>query len=108
MSKIWLMTPDNNKIQVIKYDFNIRKYFPNNYECKMIPINDIFEYYVIFFDAEDGGYFNNTAKWIAPHCGVVPTGNFIIVHKKWDMEEEKELTVDMDISVKDFKKKYLP
>jgi hypothetical protein len=55
MSKIWLMTPDKNKIQVIKYDFNIRKYFPNGLECKMIPINDIFEYYVIFFDAEDMG-----------------------------------------------------
>lgn len=107
MAKVWLMSPNNTNIQVVHYDFNINKYFPNNFECKQFCINDIWEYYVVFFDAEDGGAFNAAAKWIASGCDVSPTGNFIVMRKKWNKEKEEEETLDMNISPKDFKVKFL-
>jgi hypothetical protein len=101
------MSSNNPAIQVIKYDFDLRKYFPNGFECRTYLIDDIWEYFVVFFDAENGGLYNKSAKWIAPSCGVVPTGNFIMMRKKWDRENEEENTIEMGISPKDFKEKYL-
>jgi hypothetical protein len=63
------------------------------------------DYYVVFFDANDGGKYNASAKWIAPHCQVASTGNFIIMRKKWFDGEEK--TVEMEITPKEFRAKYL-
>jgi hypothetical protein len=105
MANIWLMSPDNKNIQVVKYDFKLGDKFPNLFECRQFWINDIMEYFVIFFDAEDGGAYNASAKWVAPYCGVAPTGNFIVMRKKWIGGEEH--TINMDISPKDFKQKYL-
>jgi hypothetical protein len=104
-AKVWLMTPDNKNIQSVPYDFNIKKYFPNGFECRQYCINNIMDYYVVFFDANDGGKYNASAKWIAPHCQVASTGNFIIMRKKWFDEEEK--TVEMEITPKEFRAKYL-
>lgn len=104
-AKVWLMTPDNKNIQSVPYDFNIKKYFPNGLECRQYCINNIMDYYVVFFDANDGGKYNASAKWIAPHCQVASTGNFIIMRKKWFDEEEK--TVEMEITPKEFRAKYL-
>jgi hypothetical protein len=104
-AKVWLMTPNNDNIKSVPYNFNIRDYFPNGFECRMFLIDDIYDYYAVFFDANDGGRYNNAAKWIAPYCQVVPTGNFIVMRKKWFDEEEK--TIEMEITPKEFKKKYL-
>ena len=99
------MSPENKNIRQIKYDFDIMTKFPNGFECHQFCNPDTSDYYVVFFDNEDGGRYNTSAKWIAPTCGVEPTGNFIIMHKKWINREEH--TVEMDISPKDFKAKYL-
>lgn len=102
---IWIMSPTEFKIQKTKYDFQLRSKFPNGFECRQFYINDIMEYYVVFFDADNGGAYNKSAKWIAPYCEVAPTGNFIVMRKKWI--EGEELTVDMDITPAEFKKQYL-
>jgi len=106
MAKIWVMTPNKLKIQEVIYDFKLNdRYFPNQHECKMYLINDINEYFAIFFDAQDGGEYNTSSRWIASYCGVQPTGNFVIMRKKWINKEEH--TIDMDITVKSFKEQYL-
>lgn len=106
MANIWLITPDNDKIAQVKYDFKLStKFRQGHFECRQFLIDDIMDYYVVFFDAENGGAYNASAKWIAPSCGVAPTGNFIVMRKKWINGEEH--TVEMGISPKDFKKKYL-
>lgn len=99
------MTPEKNVIQQIKYDFKLIEYFPNGFECRQFCINGIMDYYVVFFDADDGGDYNKSAKWIAPFCDVAPTGNFIIMRKKWIGEEEH--TIEMGITPRDFKRRYL-
>lgn len=104
MAKIWLMTPENKNIQLVKYDFELKTKFPNGFECSQFLINDIMEYFVVFFDKEDGGDYNYSAKWISPYCEVYPSGNFVVMRKKWIDGEEH--TIDMDISPKEFKKKY--
>jgi len=105
MANIWLMTPEKNIIQQIKYDFKISTYFPNGFECRQFYVRGIMEYYVIFFDAEDGGFYNQSAKWVAPFCNVAPTGNFIIMRKKWIDGEEH--TIEMEITPREFKRQYL-
>jgi hypothetical protein len=106
IASVWLMSPDNKNIQQAKYDFSLySKFRKGHFECRQFLIDDIMDYYVVFFDAEDGGVYNESAKWIAPSCGVLPTGNFIVMRKKWI--DGKEHTVEMDISPKDFKNKYL-
>lgn len=105
IANIWLMTPDNKNIQQVKYDFKLGTKFPNNFECRQFLIDDIFDYYVVFFDAENGGAYNQSAKWIASSCDVLPTGNFVVMRKKWI--DGKEHTIEMGISPKDFKQKYL-
>lgn len=102
---IWIMSPNDFKIQKTKYNFKLRSKFPNGFECKQFCINGIMDYYVVFFDADDSGAYNASAKWIAPYCGVAPTGNFIIMRKKWIGEEE--VTVEIGISPAEFKKQYL-
>jgi hypothetical protein len=108
-AKVWVMSPDKQVIQKVKYDFELRSKFPRGFECRQFCIDDIMDYYVVFFDAEEGGAYNASAKWIAPHCGVAPTGNFIIMRKKWIETEDdcEEYTVEMDITPKEFKKQYL-
>ena len=106
IASVWLMTPDNNNIQQAKYDFKLdTKFRKGRFECRQFLIDDIMDYYVVFFDADDGGAYNASAKWIASSCGIPPTGNFIVMRKKWI--DGKEHTVEMDISPKDFKNKYL-
>lgn len=107
---VWVMSPDKKVIQKRLYDFELRSKFPRGFECRQFCINDIMDYYVVFFDAEEGGDYNASAKWIASHCGVEPTGNFVILHKKWIQFSDgdcEEYTVDMDITPKEFKKQYL-
>ena len=105
-TNIWFMSPYNKNIRQIKYDFDIKTKFPDGFECHKFEDDDTGSYYVVFFDAEDGGTYNASAKWIAPTCGVFPTGNFIIMRKKWG-DDAEEHTIEMDISPKDFKAKYL-
>ena len=104
-SKVWLMTPDNKNVQSVKYNFKLASKFPNGFECRQFCIDDIMDYYVVFFDNDNSGAYNASAKWVAPSCEVSPTGNFIVMRKKWINGTEH--TVEMDISPKDFKKKYL-
>jgi len=105
MANIWLMTPEKNIIQQVVYDFKLNTKFPNNFEVKVFPIDGYKDYYCAFFDADDSGVFNQSAKWIAPSCEVAPTGNFIIMRKKWIDGEEQ--TVKMEITPKEFKQRYL-
>jgi len=109
IANVWLMTPNSKNIQKVKYDFTLSSMFPNNFECRQFCINDIDDYYVVFFDAEDGGAFNSSAVWVASYCGVAPTGNFIIMRKKWFHTEDDyaEYTVEMNITPKELKKIYL-
>lgn len=102
---VWLMTPANKNIQQVKYDFNLHSKFPNGLECSLFLINGYDDYYVVFYDRDDEGAYNQSAKWIAPNCEVAPTGNFIIMRKKWIDGDEH--TVEMEITPKEFKQKYL-
>ena len=106
IANVWLMTPNSKNIQKVKYDFDLSSMFPNGYECLPYFINDITDYYIVFFDKEDGGAFNSSAVWVAPYCQVAPTGNFIIMRKKWFGTEDDyaEYTVEMNITPKGFKK----
>jgi len=96
------MTPNKKNIQKINYDFELRTKFPNGFECFQFLNPDIFDYYVVFFDAEEGGPWNNSASWIARYCNVNPTGNFIVMRKKWINQEEH--TIDMDITPQELNK----
>ena len=99
------MSPKKPNIRLVPYRFNLRKRFPNGYEVATFPITDERDYYAVFYDAEEGGMPNPSANWIAPYLGVAPTGNFIVMRKKWiDGEEE---AFDMDITPKQFKKWFL-
>ena len=99
------MTPNFPIIQQVKYNFELSTKFPKGFECFQFCINDIMDYYVVFFDADNSGAYNQSAKWIASHCGVEPTGNFIVMQKKWI--DDMEHTVEMDITPKEFKQRYL-
>ena len=105
VANVWVMKPNSPSIQQVKYDFELSSKFPNGFECRQFCITDIMDYYVVFFDADDSGDYNQSAKWIAPHCGVAPTGNFVVMRKKWFGDEEH--TVEMEITPKEFKQRYL-
>ena len=109
IANVWLMSPDNinikKNIKSVPYDFNLTSYFPNNFEVCVFPVDGYKDYYGVFFDAEDGRCYNTSAKWIAPHCQVEPTGHFIIMRKKWIDDDEE--TFEMEITPKEFKAKYL-
>ena len=104
--KVWVFKPnDRNVCFEYEYpEFNrkalMAKWFPNNFECfqKYVKEGDIMEYFVIFFDAEEGGARNNCVE-LAKICGVPPTGNFVVMRKKWVGEEEK--TIDMGFLPRD-------
>lgn len=78
----------------------MKEWFPNGFECfqKYVKEGDIMEYFVIFFDAEEGGARNNCVE-LAKICGVPPTGNFVVMRKKWVDGEEK--TIDMGFLPRD-------
>jgi len=105
VANVWVMKPNSPSIQQVKYDFELSSKFPNGFECRQFCIKDIMDYYVVFFDADNSGDYNPSAKWIAPHCGVAPTGNFVVMRKKWIGDEEH--TVEMEITPKEFKQRYL-
>ena len=105
VANVWVMKPNYPSIQQVKYDFELSSKFPNGFECRQFCITDIMDYYVVFFDADDSGDYNQSAKWIASHCGVAPTGNFVVMRKKWFGDEEH--TVEMEITPKEFKQRYL-
>ena len=105
VANVWVMKPNSPSIQQVKYDFELSSKFPNGFECRQFCITDIMDYYVVFFDADDSGDYNQSAKWIASHCGVAPTGNFVVMRKKWFGDEEH--TVEMEITPKEFKQRYL-
>ena len=105
VANVWVMKPNSPSIQQVKYDFELSSKFPNGFECRQFCITDIMDYYVVFFDADDSGAYNQSAKWIASHCGVAPTGNFVVMRKKWFGDEEH--TVEMEITPKEFKQRYL-
>ena len=106
------MKPSFDKVKVVEYDFGsenygrtIRKDLFDVRRCEhtvYFITKDQMEYYIIFYDAEEGGAFNKTAKWLAKQIPVQPTGNFIILRIKYT-EEDKEQVMDMDMtSVKAF------
>jgi hypothetical protein len=110
--KVWVIKPEmdavaENEMLGHPYpEFNrkalLAKWFPNNFEVKQwyVKEGDIMEYFVVFFDAEEGGLYNEMAVQIAKACGVAPTGNFVVMRKKWFGEEER--TIDMGVSVFEF------
>ncbi len=104
VANVWVMTPNNANIQQVKYNFELRSKFPNGFECFQFLIDDIMDYYVVFFDADDSGAYNQSAKWVAGYCGVAPTGNFIIMRKK--LIDDEEHIVEINITPKELKQKY--
>lgn len=110
--KVWVIKPEmdavaENEMLGHPYpEFNrkalLAKWFPNNFEVKQwyLKEDDIMEYFVVFFDAEEGGLYNEMAFQIAKACGVSATGNFVVMRKKWFGEEER--TIDMGVSVFEF------
>ena len=50
----------------------------------------IYDYYCAFYDGHGKGEPNSIAKWIASIIGVPATGNFVIAHKNWNVDEETE------------------
>ena len=62
------------------------------------------DYYVVFFDGHDNGAPNPIAKWIANvlPSGVNPTGHFVIAHKVFD--DDGERNAHMDKTLKELQK----
>ena len=61
----------------------------------------IYDYYCVFYDGHHEGEPNSTAQWIAKIIGVPATGNFVIAHKIWNDDKEKEENGPMDKSLKE-------
>jgi hypothetical protein len=123
--KVWVIKPEMDAVaenEMLGHPYPedkssrqalLKKWFPRGFEVKQwyLKEDDIMEYFVVFFDAEEGGLCNEMAYQIAKACGVASTGNFVVMRKKWVGEEER--TVDMGVSVFEFlsfiqpKKEYL-
>ena len=102
---MWLMTPDMKVIQVkILQDGWNKKYFPNGRECITTQHKTgIWDYYILWFDAEEGNKYCESAQWICKTNGLLPTGNFVIVHKVWNDDKDEEFYAPIDIDVKQMK-----
>lgn len=110
--KVWVIKPEmsaSEENEMLGYpypEFNrkalLAKWFPRGFEVKQwyLKEGDIMEYFVVFFDAEEGGRENEMAYNIACACRVASTGNFVVMRKKWFGEEER--TIDMGVSVLEF------
>ena len=116
-ARIWLMLPNENSIYQVQYPVlgddreNLKRVFPNNFKSFRVLNTDDKDYYTVFYDAEEGGAFNKSAKWIAKFVPVAPTGNFVIMHRQLrcknttnetDLDFD-EYTVGMKGTVKEFK-----
>jgi hypothetical protein len=100
-----ILTPDR-AYKVNNYnDDTLMEFFPDGFEvCTSQGKTGIWDYYILFFDAENGKPFNKNARWIIElpiYPSVVPTGNFIIVRKKWDDVLDDETTPHIDKDLKD-------
>ena len=76
----------------------LKKNFPRGFETYQIFIDDSqLEYISIFFDADNKGKPSCSweAKLIAAAIGISPTGNMLIVRKKWINKEECLVNMDM-------------
>lgn len=81
----------------------LKKYFPRGFETYQIFMDDSqLEYICIFFDADNRGMYNSSyaADIIASTIGISPTGNMLILRKKWINKEE--CLVDMDMRFDEF------
>ena len=107
-----LMSPTEKsaiRMDIDKWDYN--KYYPNGFECATTQHNTGSEdYYCCFFDAEEGGKYNQNALWIARTIsreggGIRPTGNFCILHKVWKGEGDdwSEHNESVDLTLKELK-----
>lgn len=103
--KMWVMKPTSSKIRAIPYnDENVTSQFQRNIDYRKFPITaDYNEYFIVFFDDDKWGAYNKTATCISHFCNIInPTGNFLIIRKKWVNGEIT--TVDMGVSPKEFRK----
>ena len=109
--KVWLIKPSicskgYGEVSYPEYgeirNALIKHWFPKGCECfqKYIVEGDIMEYFAIFFDAEEGGLGNKDARRFAKICGVSPTGNFVIMRKKW--VDGEEVTINMGVDMTQF------
>ena len=94
----WIMKPGDASIKSINIDkLCVEDYFPRGKEVYTTQHKTgIYDYYVVFFDADNEGYNNHVAKWIAKIIGIPPTGNFVILHKVW--KEYDEINAPITIS----------
>jgi len=98
---IWYMSPKKSNIRLVKHRFNVNSKFPNG--NKFVEISkDVHnsESFIILFDANPGGMYNPSAKWIARLLNVEPTGNFIIMRKVYF--DNASFAVDMTTTPKKF------
>jgi hypothetical protein len=92
---MWLMTPSNDKIVKCRYT-TFNKVFQNEFDSVQFNIDDDgMEYLVVFFDANDGGVFNQCASWLSKLLRIPPSGNFVIMRKKWVDGEETTIDIGM-------------
>ena len=71
---------------------------------------DIWDYYIVVYDGHDNGQPNPTAEWLTKVLpdGVNPTGNFVILHKKWNNELDVEENVKIEIGLKELRELFTP
>ena len=83
----------------IKYLFNNRA--P---ETIVIYVNEDSskEYFIILFDANEGGEPNPQALWLASRFDIVPTGNFVITRKVYDNDKEQDEVVSFGMTHQEF------
>ena len=104
-ANVWVMRPGCDNIKVTPYDFKLNALFSKGFEYWMVYINGDKDYLVLFFDAENGSPYNKSAKWIAKlRNDLLPTGNFVLMRKKWI--EQKEHTIEIEMSVKEVQSRF--
>ena len=99
---VWIMKPNHNSIMKQKYHPRLVKdVLPDGFECRCWGINDIWDYIAVFYEREECGEYNKSAKWIAKQVPVPPTGSFVIMRKNWDFINKEEMTVDIGMTVQE-------
>jgi hypothetical protein len=112
----WVMVPDQKPILRMNLSNDptpawIKLYFPNGFETMTTQhktgLND---YYCLFFDAETKwAKLCDSAVWICKFFpDIPPTGNFVILHKLWHVEEEFESNEPIEIDVKAMQNLFRP
>lgn len=82
------------------------KYLFNNRAPETIVIyfteDNINEYFIVLFDANEGGEPNSSAVWLASKFDIEPTGNFVIARKVYDKEKEEEKVIPFGMNHQEF------